>query len=59
VGKILGHSQAATTARYSHVAENPARIAAEEAAAKIAAAWNKPPANSGIIPFRPRQAGGE
>jgi integrase len=59
VGKILGHSQASTTARYAHVAENPARKAAEEAAAKIAASWKKPPSNNGIIPFRPRQAGGE
>jgi integrase len=59
VGAILGHAQASTTARYAHVAENPARKAAEEAAAKIAASWNKPPVDNGIIPFRPRQAGGE
>jgi len=39
VGKILGHNQPITTARYAHVAENPARKAAEEAASKIAAAF--------------------
>ena len=59
VGKILGHAQASTTARYAHVAENPARKAAEEAAAKITAAWNKAPADTGVIPFRPRKAAGK
>ena len=56
VGKILGHAQTSTTARYAHVAENPARKAAEEAAAKIAAAWDKATQKDGVIPFRPRQA---
>ena len=37
IGKILGHTQASTTERYAHLQENPARKAAEDAAAKIAA----------------------
>ena len=42
VGKILGHTQASTTARYAHLEENPARKAAEAAAASIAESLNKP-----------------
>ena len=42
VGKILGHTQASTTARYAHLEENPARKAAEAAAAKIADVIAKP-----------------
>ena len=37
IGKILGHTQVSTTQRYAHLQENPARKAAEDAAAKIAA----------------------
>lgn len=35
IGAILGHSQAATTARYAHLADNPVAVAAEETAAQI------------------------
>jgi integrase len=35
VGKILGHTQVSTTARYAHLEENPAHAAAEKAAALI------------------------
>lgn len=42
VGKILGHTQASTTARYAHLEENPARKAAEAAAASIAQSMSKP-----------------
>ena len=55
VGKILGHTQARTTQRYAHLEENPARKAAEEAAAKIAAALQatpKPTKQGIIIPLR-------
>jgi integrase len=30
IGKLLGHTQAATTARYAHIAANPARDAVEQ-----------------------------
>ena len=42
VGKILGHTQASTTARYAHLEENPARKAA---ASKIAELSKKPVGN--------------
>ena len=58
VGKILGHSQPATTARYAHLEKSPAQKAADEAAAKITESWNKTPVNNSIIPFRPRQVEG-
>ncbi len=41
VGKILGHTNVSTTQRYAHLEQNPARKAAEEAAAKIAKAMSK------------------
>ena len=51
VGKILGHTQASTTQRYAHLEENPARKAAEEAAAKIAKAMQTPPKRGKVVPF--------
>jgi integrase len=36
VGKILGHTNAATTQRYSHLAEDPIRDAANRTAARLA-----------------------
>jgi integrase len=38
IGKMLGHSQAQTTARYAHLADDPVRAASEATAARIAAA---------------------
>lgn len=38
IGKILGHTQAATTARYAHLANDPVKMAAASIAGKIAAA---------------------
>ncbi len=38
IGALLGHSQASTTQRYAHVAENPVHAVAEDAASKIDAA---------------------
>jgi integrase len=55
VGKILGHSQPATTARYAHLERNPAREAAETAA-KIAEAMKRP-AKSGVLQFNPKTEG--
>lgn len=37
VGKLLGHRQAATTARYSHIADNPLRAAADQIGSVVAA----------------------
>jgi integrase len=38
IGRLLGHSQAATTARYTHLDNDPLRRASEAIAAQIAAA---------------------
>jgi integrase len=38
IGKLLGHSQAATTARYAHLDNDPLRRASETIAGRIAAA---------------------
>ena len=43
IGALLGHSQASTTQRYAHVAENPVHAVAEDAAAKVATAMNGKP----------------
>ncbi len=37
IGKLLGHSQPATTARYAHLAADPVRQASEEVGSEIAA----------------------
>ncbi len=48
IGKILGHTQTDTTQRYAHLQENPAKKAAEEAAAKIAAIAERAKASADI-----------
>lgn len=42
IGKLLGHSQPQTTARYSHLAADPIRAANEIIGDRIAAAMNRP-----------------
>ena len=43
IGKLLGHSQAATTARYAHLADDPLRRAVETIGATVAAALDGKP----------------
>jgi integrase len=38
IGKLLGHAQAATTARYAHLSDNPVKAAADRIAGQIDAA---------------------
>ncbi len=40
IGKLLGHTQVQTTARYAHLAADPVRAAADEVSARIAEALN-------------------
>jgi integrase len=40
IGKLLGHSQAVTTARYAHLAVDPVRAASNAIGSEIAAAMN-------------------
>jgi integrase len=39
IGRLLGHSQVQTTARYAHVASNPAKVLADATGARILASW--------------------
>jgi len=60
IGKMLGHTQAATTHRYAHLASDPVKAAAATTAGRIAAAMGevppfaKPSGGSGgdVIPLR-------
>ena len=36
IGKLLGHSQVQTTARYAHLADDPAKAAANRISGRIA-----------------------
>ena len=53
IGKLLGHTQAATTARYAHLDSDPLRRASEAIAGRIAAAMGEAPAKRGhLVPLR-------
>jgi integrase len=57
IGKTLGHSQPATTARYAHLASDPVKAAAATVAGKIAAAMAGGSAAAGkeraaVLPLR-------
>jgi integrase len=49
IGKLLGHTQAQTTARYAHLASDAVKAAAAAVAGKIAAAMNGIPAGNVTI----------
>jgi hypothetical protein len=52
IGKLLGHTQAATTHRYAHVASDPLKAAAATVAAKIADAMRGSAAHtSAVVPL--------
>ena len=54
IGKILGHSQIQTTARYAHLAVDPVKEAAGRVANTIAAAMGQHPGQSNTVPLRKR-----
>jgi len=54
IGRLLGHSQAQTTQRYSHLADDPVRAAAELVGRKLAEAMNKRP-TAKVVPMRPKK----
>ena len=53
IGALLGHKNSSTTARYAHVAVNPAHKIAQDTGAEISKALNSAPQN-GILKFIPR-----
>jgi integrase len=55
IGKMLGHTQAATTHRYAHLASDPVKAAAAAVAGKIAAAMSAGTGDAGkgdVVPMR-------
>jgi integrase len=56
IGKMLGHTQAATTHRYAHLASDPVKAAAATVAGKIADAMRGSPASTGeVVPLAQRR----
>ena len=53
IGKLLGHSQASTTERYAHLADDPVRQAADAVGNRIAAALAGKAAE--VVPLHPGQ----
>ena len=51
IGKMLGHTQAATTHRYAHIAADPVKAAAAAVAGKIAGAMNSAKQAADIVPL--------
>jgi integrase len=54
IGKMLGHSQPQTTARYAHLASDPVKVAAATVASKIACAMGMGEPNADVVPLRAR-----
>lgn len=52
IGKLLGHTQAATTARYAHLSMDPLKAASEEIARRIDEAMKREPKRSKVIELR-------
>lgn len=57
IGKLLGHTQAATTQRYAHLDADPLRRASNAIGNSIAAAMGEPVTPAEVIPFNGKQAG--
>ena len=53
IGALLGHTQAATTARYAHLTDDPLRAATERAGAIISGAGTP---GADVVPFSGRRA---
>ncbi len=54
IGKLLGHTQAATTARYAHLDNDPLRRASENIGGRIAAALEGKKSGA-VVPLRGRR----
>jgi integrase len=55
IGKLLGHTQSATTQRYAHLAPDPVKAAAAGIAAKLEAALAGAEPTASVIPLRGRR----
>ena len=56
IGKLLGHRDPKTTARYAHIDDDPARAAADRISGTIAAAMNGSGKKSGTVVELKREA---
>jgi integrase len=56
IGKMLGHTQAQTTQRYAHLANDPVKAAAATVAGKIAAAMKGSTGAETVVPLRHQRA---
>ncbi len=54
IGALLGHTQAATTQRYAHLANDPLKAATDEIGDRIQEAMNKTPQRGKVIPLGAR-----
>lgn len=52
IGKLLGHADVKTTARYAHLAQDPVKAAANRIAKTVAAALDG--ARGKVVPMRRR-----
>ena len=52
IGKLLGHSQPTTTARYAHLDADPMRRAVDTIGATITAAMDGEPPRNNVVPFK-------
>lgn len=59
IGKLLGHTQAATTARYAHLDADPLRRASDRIGAHIAAAMGDLKPGADVVPIRGGKAAAE
>lgn len=57
IGKLLGHRDPKTTARYAHLADDPARAAADRISAGLASAMEGPVHTDGVAQLRPARRG--
>ncbi len=59
IGKLLGHTQPSTTARYAHLDNDPLRRASEHIGSRLAAAMGdlKPQAKGEVIPMHRKRRG--
>lgn len=51
IGALLGHSEAKTTQRYAHLADDPLRVAAGQVAGRISDAMKGPDDKGQVVPF--------
>ncbi len=52
IGKLLGHAQASTTARYAHLDADPLRRASDQIGGRIQAAMGESPPRGVVVPLR-------